>query len=111
MQAPMATQNATASPRFTLRNMQTLVNGKPHPIVNMNIQEVLIGGLPDWMAVGQRLDFSFVITLKEWERSLPTYGVVTRNDSNGVEVRYTPPLPSWRNILMKLLAEDSRGQK
>ncbi|TDQ86402.1 hypothetical protein A8950_0093 [Dongia mobilis] len=111
MQAQMAAQNAPASPRFTLRNMHVMVDGKPHPIVNMNIQEVLIGGLPDWMAAGQRLEFSFVITLKDWERSLPTYGVVIKNDSAGLDVRYTPPLPSWRNILMKLLTEDSRGQK
>lgn len=88
--------------------MHVLVDRKAHPIVNMNIQEVLLGDMPDWMAPGQRIEFSFVITLKDWERSLPTYGVVTKNDASGCDVRYSPPLPSWRNILMKLLAEDTR---
>ncbi len=105
IQAPMS----QALPRLTLKNMHVMIDRKPHPIVNLNIQDVLIGGMPDWMAVGQRVEFSFVITLKEWERSLPTYGVVTKNDSSGCDVRYTPPTPSWRNILMKLVTEEARS--
>lgn len=105
----MQAQTAQASPRFTLKNMHVMVDRKVHPIINMNIQEVLVGGMPDWMAAGQRVEFSFVITLKDWERSLSTYGVVTRSDSTGVDIRYQPPLPSWRNILTKLLTEDSRA--
>jgi len=105
----MQAQKTQALPRFTLTNMHVLVDRKPHTIVNMNIQEVLIGDMPDWLTVGQRLEFSFVINLKDWERSLPTFGVVTKNDSAGLEVRYSPPLPSWRNILMKLLTEEARG--
>lgn len=105
----MQGQNAPPSPRFTLRNMHVLVDRKAQPIVNMNIQEVLLSGMPDWMAPGQRVEFSFVITLKDWERSLPTYGVVTKNDAGGCDIRYSPPLPSWRDILTKLLTEDARA--
>lgn len=108
MQAKAQTSSGQASPRFTLRNMHVMVDRKTYPIVNMNIQEVLIGGMPDWMAPGQRVEFSFVITLKNWERSLSTFGVVTKNDGTGVDLRYSPPLPSWRDILMKLIAEDSK---
>lgn len=105
----MQVQNTQPLPRLSLKNMHVIVDRKAHPIVNMNIQDVLIGGMPDWMAVGQRVEFSFVITLKEWERSLPTYGVVIKNDSAGLDVRYTPPTPSWRNILMKLVSEEARN--
>jgi hypothetical protein len=104
----MQAQTAQASPRFTLKNMHVMVDRKTHPVINMNIQEVLIGDMPDWMAPGQRVEFSFVITLKDWERSLPTFGVVTKNDGGKVDIRYSPPLPSWRNILMKLIAEDQK---
>jgi hypothetical protein len=105
----MAAQNAQPSPRFTLRNMHVMVDRKAHPIVNMNIQEVLLSGMPEWMTPGQRVEFSFVINLKDWERSLPTYGVVTKNDAAGCDIRYSPPLPSWRDILTKLLTEDGRA--
>jgi hypothetical protein len=105
----MQAQNTPQLPRLTLKNMHVMIDRKAHPIINMNIQDVLIGGLPDWMVVGQRVEFSFVITLKEWERSLPTYGVVIKNDSSGLDVRYTPPTPSWRNIMMKLVSEEARA--
>lgn len=108
MQAKATTSTPQGSPRFTLRNMHVLVDRKSYTIVNMNIREVLIAGMPDWMAAGQRVQFSFVITLKNWERSLSTFGVVTRNDGTNVDLRYSPPLPSWRDILMKLIAEDSK---
>ena len=65
----MSAQNAQPSPRFTLRNMHVMVDRKVHPRVNMNIQEVLLGGMPEWMTPGQRVEFSFVINLKDWERS------------------------------------------
>jgi hypothetical protein len=107
----MQAQMTQALPRLTLKNMHVMIDRKVHPIINMNIQDVLIGGMPDWMAVGQRVEFSFVITLKEWERSLPTYGVVIKNDGGGCDVRYTPPTPSWRNILMKLVSEETRNGK
>lgn len=105
----MQVQTTQVLPRLTLKNMYVMIDRKSHPIINMNIQDVLISGMPDWMAVGQRVEFSFVITLKEWERSLPTFGVVMRNDSQGCDVRYTPPTPSWRNILMKLISEEARS--
>ena len=105
----MQASNAQSLPRLTLKNMHVMIDRKAHPIINMNIQDVLIGGMPDWMAVGQRVEFSFVITLKEWERSLPTYGVVIKNDSAGLDIRYTPPTPSWRNILMKLVTDEARS--
>ena len=35
-----------ALPRLTLKNMHVMIDRKPHPIVNMNIQDVLIGGMP-----------------------------------------------------------------
>jgi hypothetical protein len=34
--------------------------------------------------------------------------VVLKNDSAGLDVRYTPPTPSWRNILMKLVTDEAR---
>jgi hypothetical protein len=107
----MQAHNTQALPRLTLKNMHVMLDRKQHPIINLNIQDVLIGDMPDWMAVGQRVQFSFVITLKEWERSLPTFGVVIKNDGGGCDVRYTPPTPSWRNILMKLVSEEARGGK
>lgn len=103
MSAPTAQQ----LPRLTLKNMHVMIDRKAHPIVNMNIQDVLVGGMPDWIVPGQRIEFSFVITLKDWERSLPTYGVVLSNSSAGTDIRYTPPNPSWRNILVKLVSEDA----
>lgn len=106
----MQAQMTQALPRLTLKNMHVMIDRKVHPIVNMNIQDVLISEMPDWMAIGQRVQFSFVITLKEWERSLPTDGVVIRNDGTGCDVRYTPPTPSWRNILMRLISEEARGK-
>jgi hypothetical protein len=104
----MPAQNPQPMPRLTLKNMHVMIDRKMRPIINLNIQEVLVGGMADWIAVGQRVEFSFVITLQEWERSLPTFGVVLKNDSAGLDLRYTPPTPSWRNILMKLVTDDAR---
>ncbi len=101
---------AVAMPRFTLKNMQVSIDRHNYPIANMNILDVLIAGAPDWIAPKQRLEFSFVITLPDWERSLPTFGVVMKNSAAGLDVRYNPPNSSWRSILMKLLAEENKAK-
>jgi len=62
--------------------MQASIDLKLYPIVGMNIQEVMIGGAPDWIAPKQRVDFSFVMDLQGKERRLPTYGVVISNDDD-----------------------------
>lgn len=99
---------AVAMPRFTLKNMHVTIDKKDYAIANMNILDVLIAGAPDWIAPKQRLEFSFVITLPDWERSLSTFGVVMKNSPAGLEVRYNPPNSGWRSILMKLLTEESK---
>jgi hypothetical protein len=45
MQAP----NTQPLPRLTLKNMHVMIDRKVHPIVNMNIQDVLIGSMPTEM--------------------------------------------------------------
>jgi hypothetical protein len=102
--------SAIAMPRFTLKNMHVTIDRKTYSIANMNILDVLIAGAPEWIAPKQRLEFSFVITLPDWERSLPTFGVVMKNSSAGLEVRYNPPNSSWRTILMKLLTEENKAK-
>ena len=101
----MSQPQATVLPRFSLRCIQVSIDLKIYPVVNMNVQDVLIGSAPDWIAPMQRLDFSFVLDLKGTERRLPTYGVVLSNTAQGLDVRYRPPTSQWRAILTKLLAE------
>lgn len=103
----MSLPQASALPRFTLQCMQVSIDLKLYPVVGMNIQEVMIGGAPDWIAPKQRIDFSFVMDLQGKERRLPTYGVVLSNDSRGLDIRYRPPTAQWREILTKLLTEES----
>jgi len=97
-----------ASPRFTLKCMQVSIDLKIYPIVGMNIQEVMIGDAPDWIAPKQRIDFSFVMDLQGKERRLQTYGVVISNDSRGLDIKYRPPTTQWREILTKLLVDEAR---
>jgi hypothetical protein len=94
-------------PRFSLKCMSASIDQKIYPIVGMNIQDVMIGGAPDWIAPKQRLDFSFVIDLQGKERHLPTYGVVLSNDARGLDIRYRPPTSQWRAILTKLITEEN----
>ena len=94
-------------PRFSLKCMQASIDLKLYPIVGMNIQDVMIGGAPDWIAPKQRVDFSFVMDLQGKERRLPTYGVVITNDTRGLDIRYRPPTSQWREILTKLLTEEN----
>jgi len=103
----MALPQASALPRFTLKCMQVSIDLKLYPVVGMNIQEVMIGGAPDWIAPKQRIDFSFVMDLQGKERRLPTYGVVLTNDSRGLDIRYHAPTGQWRAILTKLLTEEN----
>jgi hypothetical protein len=103
----MSQTHASALPRFTLKCMQVSIDLKIYPVVGMNIQEVMIGGAPDWIAPKQRLDFSFVMDLQGTERRLPTYGVVLTNDSRGLDIRYRPPTAQWRGILTKLLTDEN----
>jgi hypothetical protein len=93
--------------RFTTKRIQVAIDQKTYAIVNMNVYDMLIAGAPDWIAPKQKLDFSFVLTLNGKERVLPTYGAVIRNDGSGLEVRYQQPNRQWRNILLKLLVEES----
>ncbi len=104
----MPQPQASTLPRFSLRCMQVSIDLKIYPVVGMNIQEVMIGGAPDWIAPKQRLDFSFVMDLQGTERRLPTYGVVISNDARGLDIKYRPPTPQWRAILTKLLTEENR---
>ena len=103
----MALPQASSLPRFTLQCMQVSIDLKLYPVVGMNIQEVMVGGAPDWIAPKQRIDFSFVMDLQGKERRLPTYGVVLSNDSRGLDIRYRPPTGQWREILTKLLTEEN----
>jgi hypothetical protein len=103
----MSQTHASVLPRFTLKCMQVSIDLKLYPVVGMNIQEVMIGGAPDWIAPKQRLDFSFVMDLQGTERRLPTYGVVLTNDSRGLDIRYRPPTAQWRGILTKLLTDEN----
>jgi hypothetical protein len=103
----MSQPQASTLPRFTLQCMQVSIDLKLFPIVGMNIQDVMIGGAPDWIAPKQRLDFSFVMDLQGKERRLQTYGVVISNDSRGLDIRYRPPTAQWRAILTKLLTDEN----
>ncbi|HVM85627.1 MAG TPA: hypothetical protein VMW18_17170 [Candidatus Binatia bacterium] len=103
----MSQSQASTMPRFSLKCMQVAIDLKLYPVVSMNIQDVLIGGAPDWIAAKQRIDFSFVIDLQGKERRLPTYGVVITNDARGLDIRYRPPTSQWRAILAKLLTEET----
>jgi hypothetical protein len=102
----MSQPQSSAQSRFTLKCMQVSIDLKIYPVVGMNIQDVMIGGAPDWIAPKQRLDFSFVMDLQGKERRLQTYGVVISNDSRGLDIRYRPPTAQWRAILTKLLTEE-----
>ena len=55
-----------------------------------------------------QIEFTFVMSLDGKQRALPTYGVVIRNDASGLEVRYNAPVMRWRDILARLIAEDTR---
>ena len=104
----MSQSQASTTPRFTLQCMQVSIDLKIYPVVGMNLQEVMIGGAPDWIAPKQRLDFSFVMDLQGKERRLQTYGVVLSNDSRGLDIKYRPPTAQWRAILTKLLTDENR---
>jgi hypothetical protein len=95
--------------RVRLSNLYVMIDGRQHEIVNMNIVDVLVAGAPNWIAPRQKLDFSFVLSLDGKQRALPTFGVVVRNDAQGLEVRYNAPALRWRDILARLIAEDARG--
>ncbi|HET6159136.1 MAG TPA: hypothetical protein VFE34_12370 [Dongiaceae bacterium] len=104
-----ATLTTAPAGRVRLGNLYVMIDGRPYQIVNMNIVDVLIAGAPDWIAPRQKLDFSFVLSLDGKERALPTFGVVVRNDAQGLEVRYNAPALRWRDILARLIAEDARS--
>lgn len=101
-------QPAIPPGRVRLKSLSVSIEGKHYTIVHMSIADVLIAGAPDWFVPRQKLDFSFLIDLSGRERVLPTYGIVTRNDANGLEVRYTPPSLQWRDILAKLIQQELR---
>ena len=101
-----AAQPAAPSPRFTTSQIQVTIDQRHYAIVNMNAFDVLISGAPDWIDVKQKLDFVLLITLGGKEVGLPTYGVVLKNDRDGLEVRYQPPLARWRDLLARVLTEE-----
>ncbi len=103
----MSQPHASTLPRFSLKCLQASIDLKLYPIVGMNIQDVMIGGAPEWIAPKQRVDFSFVIELQGRERRLPTYGVVISNDARGLDIRYRPPTSQWRAILAKLITDEN----
>jgi hypothetical protein len=106
----MSSATLTTAPagRVKLSNLHVMIDGRRHEIVNMNIVDVLVAGAPDWIAPRQKIEFSFVLSLDDKPRALPTYGVVVRNDATGLEVRYNAPALRWRDILARLIAEDAR---
>jgi hypothetical protein len=106
----MSSATLTTAPagRVKLSNLHVMIDGRRHEIVNMNIVDVLVAGAPDWIAPRQKIEFSFVLSLDDKPRALPTYGVVVRNDAKGLEVRYNAPALRWRDILARLIAEDAR---
>ena len=106
---PAAPLTTAPAGRVRLGNLYVMIDGRPHDIVNMNIVDVLVAGAPDWIAPRQKLDFSFVLSLDGRERALPTFGVVVRNDAQGLEIRYNAPALRWRDILARLIAEDARN--
>jgi hypothetical protein len=104
-----ATLTTAPSGRVKLGNLSVMIDGRQYEIVNMNIVDVLVAGAPDWIVPRQKVEFSFVLTLEDKQRALPTYGVVVRNDSNGLEVRYNAPVLRWRDILARLITEEARA--
>lgn len=102
-----AAQSQPVSPRFTTNRVQVTIDQRPFPIVNMNGFDVLIAGAPDWIVQRQKLDFCFVVAVGGKEASLPTYGVVLKNDAAGLEVRYQPPNARWRELLMRVISEEN----
>ena len=106
----MSTTASTTAPagRVKLSNLSVMIDGRQHEIVNMSIVDVLVKGAPEWIALRQKIDFTFVLSLDGKQRALPTYGVVVRNDSNGLEIRYNAPALRWRDILTRLISEDAR---
>jgi hypothetical protein len=102
----MSQPQAAAAPRFVVKCLTASIDMKPYPIVGMNMQDVMLGGAPEWIAPKQRVDFSFIIDLQGKERHLPTYGVVMSNDARGLDIRYRPPTSQWRAILLRLLTEE-----
>ena len=104
-----ATLTSAPAGRVRLSNLYVLIDGRPYQIVNMNIVDVLVAGAPNWIAPRQKIEFSFVVSLDGKERPLPTFGVVIRNDAQGLEVRYNAPALRWRDILARLIAEDARS--
>ena len=107
----MSSDTLTSAPagRVKLSNLYVMIDGRQHQIVNMNIVDVLVAGAPDWIAPRQKIEFSFVLSIDGKQRALPTFGVVMRNDQNGLEVRYNAPALRWRDILARLIAEDARS--
>jgi hypothetical protein len=106
---PAAPLTTAPAGRVKLSNLYVMIDGRSHPIVNMNIVDVLVAGAPDWIAPRQKIEFSFVLALDGKERPLPTFGVVVRNDAQGLEIRYNAPALRWRDILARLIAEDARN--
>jgi hypothetical protein len=108
----MSPETMTSAPagRVKLGNLYVMLDGHPREIVNMNIVDVLVAGAPDWIALRQKIEFSFVLSLDGKERALPTFGVVVRNDSAGLEIRYNAPALRWRDILARLITEDARNK-
>jgi hypothetical protein len=88
-----------------------MIDGQSYQIAHLNIVDVLVAGAPDWIAPRQKIEFSFVLSLDGKQRALPTYGVVVRNDVNGLEIRYNAPALRWRDILARLIAEDAKAAK
>jgi hypothetical protein len=105
-----ATLTSAPAGRVKLSNLSVMLDGRQHEIVNMNIVDVLVAGAPDWIAPRQKVEFTFVLSLDGKERPLPTFGVVVRNDSKGLEIRYNAPALRWRDILARLIAEDARSK-
>ena len=97
---------AGGSLRFTSARISVTIDQRPYPVTNMNAFEVLIGGAPDWIRIRQKIDFTFHLQVGGRDVVLPTYGVVTKNDGGGLEVRYQAPNDRWRDLLTKMVKEE-----
>ncbi len=104
-----ATLTTAPAGRVKLSTLSVMIDGRQHESVNMYRVDVLVSGAPDWIAPRQKIEFSFVLSLEGKQRALPTFGVVVRNDSRGLEIRYNAPALRWRDILARLIAEDARS--
>lgn len=73
------------------------------PVVNVSGTGVLIDGGPDWIVLGQGLQFKFVISIRNEDNYISSHGTVVRIESRGIAVQYESPYPNWGQMLTNYL--------